>query len=116
MRNENPIFTNLSRRLRKQETPWEIKLWSRLRGGKFYGFKFKRQIVIGNYIYDFGCFEKRLLVELDGGQHSESSIHEKDTAKEEFAKAEGYTLLRFWNNDVSNNFEGALETIRKNLL
>jgi very-short-patch-repair endonuclease len=116
MRNINKSFVNLSRNLRKNETPWEIKLWQRLRGRKFLGFKFKKQLVIGNYIYDFGCFEKRLLIELDGGQHSENDIKDKDQIKEDFAKNQGYKIIRFWNNELDNNFEGVLETIRKNLL
>ena len=108
----NPTFVKLSRELRKNQTPWEKKLWMHLKGRKFFGLKFKRQVVIGQYIYDFGCFEKRLILELDGSQHMEDSVKIKDKEKQEFAERSGYKILRFSNNDVQNNIEGVLEKIR----
>jgi very-short-patch-repair endonuclease len=109
-------FIEISRKLRKNETPWEIKLWNYLRDRRLNGCKFKRQVRLGKYIADFYCAEKRLVVELDGGQHSEIAIHEHDQEKENYLKSEGLTILRFWNNEVDSNFEGVLETIRKSLL
>lgn len=109
-----PYLTN-SRELRKTRNPWETKLWQELRAGRFYNLKFKRQVQIGQYIFDFSCREKMLLIELDGGQHSEVEISEKDIVKQNFAIGQGYKVLRFWNNDVYNNIEGVLETIRKNI-
>ena len=107
-----PFLTN-SRNLRKNQTPWEAKLWQHFRAGRFYGLKFKRQLQVGSYIFDFSCREKMLLIELDGGQHSERNISEKDRQKQIYAESQGYKVLRFWNNDLDNNLEGILETIRK---
>ena len=107
-----PYLTN-ARNLRKNQTPWESKLWYYLRGGRFYGLKFKRQVQIGEYIYDFSCKEKMVLVEADGGQHSEDKISKKDEFKKNFAERRGYKLLRFWNNEIDTNIEGVLEIIKK---
>ena len=107
-----PYLTN-SRQLRKLQTPWEAKLWRRLRAGRFYGLKFKRQVQVGFYIFDLCCREKLLLIELDGGQHSQQEISDEDRKKENYAIKEGYTVLRFWNNDVDANIEGVLETIKR---
>jgi very-short-patch-repair endonuclease len=103
----------VSKILRKQTTPWERKLWYYLRGNKFYGLKFKRQVPMGNYVVDFCCQEKKLVIELDGGQHSETEIKIDDKGKQNFLENKGYRVLRFWNNDVDGNIEGVLETIRK---
>lgn len=107
-----PYLTN-SRQLRKNQTPWESKLWQHLRAGRFYRLKFKRQVQIGNYIFDFSCREKILLIELDGGQHSELMVSEQDRVKQTYAESEGYKVLRFWNNDLTDNMQGVLETIKK---
>ncbi len=107
----DPNFVKLSRQLRKNQTPWEKKLWMHLKGSKFYGYKFKRQTVIGSFIYDFSCFEKKLLIELDGSQHTNDEIKHKDQAKEDFARKLGYQILRFYNYDIANNLEGVLEKI-----
>ena len=100
-----------SRQLRRDQTPWEKKLWMYLKGKNFYGFKFRRQVVVGSYIYDFLCFDKKLIIELDGGQHVEKEIIKKDKSKQKYAEDLGYKLLRFYNNDVHNNLQGVLETI-----
>lgn len=104
-----------SKKLRTGQTPWEAKLWKYLRGNRFYGFKFKRQVPIGPYIADFCCHPARLVIELDGGQHSERKVSEKDKQKEEYLKQENYRVLRFWNNELDQNLEGVLETIKANL-
>ena len=103
----------ISEVLRKQLTPWEAKLWYYLRGRRFYGLKFKRQVPMGDYVIDFCCQEKRIVIELDGGQHSESQVSEKDRSKQAFLESQGYKVLRFWNNEIDSNIEGVLETIRK---
>lgn len=110
---EGKDLKTVSKILRKQTTPWERKLWYYLRGNRFYGLKFKRQVPMGSYVVDFCCQEKRLVIELDGGQHSELEISEKDKEKQDFLEKSGYKVLRFWNNDVNNNIEGVLETVRK---
>jgi very-short-patch-repair endonuclease len=108
----NPNFVKLSRQLRKKQTPWEKRLWARLKGKQFFGLKFKRQVVIGNYIVDFSCFEKMLIIELDGAGHSEDSARRSDERRTKFLEDRGYKVLRFYNNDIDNNLEGVLETIR----
>src|SRR5689334_20267388 len=108
----DPNFIELSRKLRQDQTPWEKKLWMYLKSRKFYGLKFKRQVVIGSYIYDFECFEKKLITELDGSQHKEQVNIQKDKDKQEYAESKSYTVLRFNNNDIQNNIEGVLEAIR----
>lgn len=105
-------YVNLSRQLRKNQTPWEVKLWARLKNRKFLGLKFKRQVVIGQFIYDFSCFESKLIIELDGSQHKLGLNQQQDKIKEGFAKNLGYKVLRFNNNDIDGNMEGVLETIR----
>lgn len=99
----------LSKQLRRNQTPWEVKLWSHLRSHGINGLKFKRQVPIGKYIADFCCYEKRLVIELDGSQHAD--MQEQDSERDRFFKSEGYTVLRIWNNDLNNNLEGVLEEI-----
>ena len=84
--------------LRKRNS-LEIKLWERLRNRRFYGFKFKNRWSLG-IIYDFSCNEKKIIVELDGGQHSEPEIKTKDENKQQYAIGQGYKVLRFQNIDV----------------
>jgi len=106
-------FINLSKTLRKEQTPWEAKLWYLLRGNRLNGLKFKRQVPIGKFIADFCCDEKALIIELDGGQHNETRALEADIERSEFLKSEGYTVLRFWNNELDSNIDGVLEAIRR---
>jgi len=80
------------------------------------GLKFRRQQPIGNYIVDFVCFEKRVIVELDGGQHSLDVEMKKDLIRDKWFEEQGYKVLRFWNNDVLKNMSGVLEVIRDTCL
>ena len=105
--------TLLARSLRKTPTKEENLLWGRLRLKQMEGFKFRRQAPVGNYIADFVCFEKRLVVEVDGGQHAES-VNDKN--RDRWFRENGFKVLRFWNNDVLDNAEGVLEVIRGELL
>jgi very-short-patch-repair endonuclease len=104
-----------SRSLRKNQTPWEHKLWFYLRGKRFEGFRFRRQFVIGYYIVDFCCFDKKLVIELDGGQHNEEQNKLSDTERTEFLQSQGFKVIRFWNNEVDENIEAVLMTILENL-
>ncbi len=106
-------YLTYSRQLRKTHNLWEIKLWQQLRVNRFYGLPFKRQVQIGLYIFDFACRSKMLIIELDGGQHSEGAVIERDKQKQRFAESQGYKVLRFWNNDIDRNIEGVLEIIKK---
>jgi very-short-patch-repair endonuclease len=100
---------DFARQLRSKQTDCENLLWSRLRAHRLSGLKFRRQQPIGVYVVDFLCPEKNLIVELDGGQHQERA--EYDKARDAWLKSEGYTVLRYWNNEVMENLEGVLEDI-----
>jgi len=95
--------------LRTNQTEAEQRLWYHLRAHRFMGYKFKRQKPIGRYIVDFACLEHRLIIELDGGQHSEQVAY--DQQRDAWLLGQGYTILRFWNNDVMQQLESVLEQI-----
>ena len=98
-----------ARRLRREQTEAEKKLWARLRTRQLGGFKFRRQFVIGPFITDFCCFEQRLVVELDGGQHADH--YDADRRRSDFLLSRGYRVLRFWDNEVMENLDAVLERI-----
>ncbi len=102
-----------ARRLRRDQTDAERKLWLRLRDRRLNGWKFKRQVPIDRYIADFCCTDARLIIELDGGQHTTSE--EADAKRTAFLESCGYLVLRFWNNDVLKNMDGVLEEILASL-
>lgn len=96
--------------LRTHQTEAEQRLWYHLRTRRFMGLKFKRQKPMGRYITDFVCMERRLIIEIDGGQHAEQL--EYDQHRDVWLRSQGYTVLRFWNNEVMQQLEGVLEQIR----
>ena len=98
-------------RLRQNTTGAEEKLWRYLKRLETRGTHFRRQMPIGNYIADFACPAARLIIEIDGSQHGEDANRSKDAARTRWLAAEGYRVLRFWNNEVSQNIRGVLETI-----
>ena len=102
-----------ARALRRNPTEAEKFLWRKLRLWQIDGFKFRRQQPLGNYIVDFVCFERKLIVELDGGQHAEQV--EYDAERDAWLREQGFTVLRFWNNDVLQNINGVKEIILSNL-
>jgi very-short-patch-repair endonuclease len=106
-------LTQISRSLRKRPTEAEKLLWRYLSGKQFQGLKFRRQQPIGNYIVDFVCFSRRLIVELDGGQHSVEK--ERDILRDEWLRSQGFKVLGFWNNEILGNLEGVSEVILKEL-
>lgn len=106
----NDNLTTLSRNLRKQQTDAERLLWNKLRAKQINNVKFRRQQPIGKYIVDFVSFEKKIIIEVDGGQHMDNS---KDRGRDEWLEKEGFKVLRFWNNEILLNMEGALEVIRE---
>ena len=103
----------LARSLRKNQTDAERKLWRCLRARELCGFKFRRQYPIAPYIVDFICLEKRLIVEIDGGQHA--TMTEIDNTRTEFLNARGYRVLRFWNNEVLQQLDAMLAKILDSL-
>jgi very-short-patch-repair endonuclease len=100
--------TDIARRLRRNATIAEQRLWHRLRSRSLYGMKFVRQEPIGPYIVDFVCRKHRLIIEVDWGQHSENV---RDVIRDRWLLEHNYRVLRFWNNDVIQNIDGVLETI-----
>ena len=104
----DPKSISLARNLRRNESDAERKLWSKLRSRQFDNLKFRRQHPIGKYIVDFVSIEKKIIVEVDGGQHNELNNIENDKQRTIRLENEGYTVLRFWNNDVLTNIEGVV--------
>jgi very-short-patch-repair endonuclease len=96
-------------------TDAERKLWRGLRNLPLDGSHFRRQATIGPYFADFACHEKRLVIELDGGQHGTEIHARQDAERDAFMKSRGYRVLRFWNNDVMQNIDGVLEVIAEAL-
>ena len=93
-----------AQKLRNEATPAERKLWSLLSRSQL-GHKFSRQMPIGPFIADFLCRSQRLVIEIDGGQHCEST---SDAARTRFIENQGYRVIRFWNNEVMGNLEGVI--------
>ena len=104
---------SLARVLRRGQTDTEKKLWYLLRGRELKGFKFRRQFPIGPYIADFCCWERRLVVELDGGQHAVDIA--KDKRRTLFLNQQGYKVIRFWDNEVLTQTASVLEVILEEL-
>jgi very-short-patch-repair endonuclease len=91
--------------MRRIATDAERKLWFLLRDRRLDGIKFRRQVPFGPFILDFVCFEPKVVVEVDGGQHADSQT---DIARDKKLKAEGFVVIRYWNSDVLKNPEGVL--------
>ncbi|MDA8165987.1 MAG: DUF559 domain-containing protein [Desulfobacteraceae bacterium] len=98
-----------AKELRRNQTEAAKAFWYRVRNRSLGGWKFRRQVPIGAYIADFVCMAARLIVEIDGGQHAERKLHDQE--HECFLRDEGYTVVRFWNNDVLGNMDGVLSTL-----
>jgi len=105
-------LTPVARKLRRDRTEAEARLWYHLRGRRLEGFKFRSQFPIAAHVADFCCEEARLVVELDGSQHADSASDPLRTASIEAA---GYQVLRFWNHDVFENIDGVLQVIVETL-
>ena len=102
---------SLARNLRKNATSQEQKFWQMVRNHKFFGLEFRRQYPIGDYIVDFICRNKKLIVELNGGQHNIPEAIEYDKIRTNFLKSKGYTVLRFWNFEIDDNIDGVYEKL-----
>ncbi|MDR3374802.1 MAG: endonuclease domain-containing protein [Ancalomicrobiaceae bacterium] len=92
-------------------TDAEVRLWARLRAGRFCQVKFRRQVPIGPYIADFACLEARLVVELDGEQHGFDSNLVRDRHRDAFIRAQGFTTMRFWNSEIGGRIDAVLDEI-----
>lgn len=105
-------LTARARKLRVRMTDAERKLWFALRDRRFADFKFRRQVSLGPYIADFVCFEARVVVEVDGGQHVDS---QSDKRRDQWFAVNNFTIARYWNNDVLRNLEGVLTSLLETL-
>jgi very-short-patch-repair endonuclease len=103
------MYHKLARELRKNITDKERLLWSELRGKQFGGFKFRKQAPIGEFIVDFVCFDRKVIVELDGDQHAVSV--EADKKRSEWLRSQGFRVLRFWNHEVVEDADMVMEAI-----
>jgi very-short-patch-repair endonuclease len=94
--------------MRREPTAAEAAMWRLLRDRRLSQYKFRRQVPFQKFILDFVCFEKRIVIEIDGGQHAESA---RDTIRDSILKAEGFRIERYWNNDVLQQPSAVLEDI-----
>jgi very-short-patch-repair endonuclease len=104
------MSTRKAKELRQNRTEAEKRLWERLRRKRIDGFRFRQQAPLGKFVVDFVCFEPKLVVELDGGQHAEQAAY--DERRTEWLESQGFRVLRFWNNEVFENIEGVEEAIQ----
>jgi very-short-patch-repair endonuclease len=108
-----PVMLSRARRMRKDATDAERRIWALVRNRRLDGYKFRRQIWIGPFIADFVCEQPQLIVEIDGGQHSMQLSY--DVARTRYFKARGYRVIRYWNNDVLARTEAVAESLRQAL-
>ena len=102
-----------ARTLRKDPTDAERQLWQHLRLRQIAGNKFRRQQPLGPYIADFACLEKRLIVEVDGGQHSEQAMY--DARRSRWLEKQGFHVLRFWDHEVLRDIESVKQVIARDV-
>jgi very-short-patch-repair endonuclease len=104
---------DFARALRRRMTDAERKLWRLLRSGRFEEFKFRRQQPLGPYVADFVCFDRRLVIEIDGGEHFRRA--KADAIRTKWMEAKGYRVIRFWNSQVLGKVEAVLEEMARSL-
>ena len=103
------LLLERAREMRSNPTDAERRLWSILRAKRLADLRWRRQVIVDDlYIVDFICFEHRLIVEVDGGQHVDSAY---DGERDTYLKSQGFRILRLWNNDVLTNSDGVAEAI-----
>ncbi|HDZ8929086.1 endonuclease domain-containing protein [Aeromonas dhakensis] len=100
-----------AKRMRREATLAEQKLWLQLRDRRLAGVKFRRQMPIGPYIVDFISLEQRLIIEVDGAQHNEPAERQYDGARTAYLNQQGFRVIRVWNNDVLSRMEAVLELL-----
>lgn len=110
VRNDHTLMQR-RRELRRNQTDAEKIFWVKVRNRQIYGIKFFRQYSIGPYILDFYCPAVKLAIELDGGQHNQSSNREYDAARSEYMRAQGIVVIRFWNHEVLLNMQSVLSKL-----
>ena len=110
-RRSNSTIMHRAGVLRREPTAAESRLWAHFRGRRLEGMKFRRQHAIGPYVVDFCSPGKKLVVELDGGQHL--GQEELDAERTRYLESKGYRVIRFWNDQVINDIDGVLSTIMR---
>ena len=103
--------TARARQLRNAMTPPEVRLWARLKRLRVRGFHIRRQAPFRGYYLDFVCFDRRVVIEVDGGQHSEDVQAAHDATRDMVLRREGFRVLRFWSNMVMNDTDGVMDAI-----
>jgi very-short-patch-repair endonuclease len=103
----------VARKLRKRLTDAERRIWSRLRLRQLNGVKFRRQAPVGPYVVDFVCFDRKLVIEVDGGQHAVMTPQERERTA--WLESEGFHIIRVWNNNALQNTDGVVEHILRYL-
>ena len=111
----NPATSKTAKLLRKNLTREERRLWQQLRNGKMGGLKFRRQQAFDQYILDFFCAERRVAIELDGGQHGSHEQLAEDAERDSYLASQGVKTIRIWNRAVRENLQGVLEQIAMEL-
>ena len=107
---DNPaLLRQRAKAMRQEMSEAEAKLWQHLRAGRLNGYKFRRQQPMGNYIVDFMCVTPKLIIEADGGQHTEQAAY--DHARTAYLNSLGFTVLRFWNHEILQQTNDVLAEI-----
>ena len=106
-----PANRRNARKMRKAMTEAELKLWNELRAHRLMGLSFRRQMPIAGYIVDFACSSKKIIVEVDGSQHANDAAAEHDCERSAKLQALGWTVLRFWNDDILRDIDGVCHHI-----
>ncbi|MDA0368386.1 MAG: DUF559 domain-containing protein [Proteobacteria bacterium] len=106
-------YSNLARAFRKRMTETEVRMWVRLRRRQVMGYYFRRQVPVVTYVVDFLCSDARIVIEVDGAQHSTRRVY--DAERTSFLEARGYFVIRFTNHEVFTNVDGVIETIAAHL-
>ncbi|CAN7629205.1 endonuclease domain-containing protein [Mesorhizobium sp. LjRoot246] len=107
----SPVNRGNARKMRKGMTDAELKLWNEIRAHRLMGLAFRRQMPIAGYIVDFACSNKKLIVELDGSQHASHEVSASDAARTAKLEALGWTILRFWNDDIIRDIDNVCQHI-----
>ena len=97
--------------MRRVMTDAELKLWNELRAHRLMGMGFRRQVPVGPYITDFACSEHALIIEVDGSQHGVSDRASHDETRTAYLKSRGWTVLRFWNDDILRDIDNVCQHI-----
>ncbi|WP_158818100.1 endonuclease domain-containing protein [Methylocapsa sp. S129] len=106
----------IARRLRTNATSAEHRLWNGVRRQQIGGFRFRRQVILKGFVVDFACHEARLVIEVDGATHSSDAERARDMLRAAAVGSQGYSVLRFTNDEIFHNIDGVLETIRLKLI